>query len=139
MVKLSQTENCQCGSSSCKLAKNVFAFILFIQKSTWPAAFLTNYVEFYLRKPTSRGNDFKAQLQVKHKNTLNWTAKCSVTKTFSHHSNKLETVSNNTQSASQLGGETKPIYYWPTYSNDPNFQYAHAYCMRHIVRAYTHC
>lgn len=62
-------------------------------------------------------------MQVKQKNTLNWTAKCSVTKTLSRHSNTLEPVSNNTQSASQIGGEAKLIYYWPTYSNDPNIQY----------------
>lgn len=53
------------------------------------------------------------QLQVKDKNTLNWMAKCSVAKTFSLHSNKLEMVSNNTQSASQLGGRENPIYYCP--------------------------
>lgn len=70
-------------------------------------------------------------MQVKHKNNLNWTAKCSVTRTLSRHSNKLETVSNSTQSASQLGGETKPIYYWPTYCSDPNFQYTHTHAHLH--------
>lgn len=53
------------------------------------------------------------QLQVKDKNTLNWMAKCSVAKTFSLHSNKLEMVSNNTQSASQLGGEKTPFIIVP--------------------------
>lgn len=76
-------------------------------------------------------------MKVRHKNTLNWTAKCSVTKTFPRHSNKLETVSNNTQSASQLGGETKPIYYWPTYRNDPNFQYTHMHSRKLYVEAHT--
>lgn len=74
-------------------------------------------------------------MQVKHKNTLNWMAKCTVTKTFPRHSNKLEMVSNNTQSASQLGRETKPIYYRPTNSDDQNFQYIHALLYMHEAHA----
>lgn len=87
--------------------------VFIILKSKQHLAFChLDHVDLYLRKHTGGQKDLGV-----HENTLNWTAKCSVTKTFSRHSNKLETVSNNTHSVSQLEWETKAIYYWPTYSN----------------------
>lgn len=74
---------------------------------------LSNNVDFYFREAPADIRIQRAQLQAKHKNTLNWTAKCSVTKTISCHGNQLETVSNNAQPRSHLGKKQNPFISGP--------------------------